>query len=151
MRGVLVGSFVLAIVSEIAVASPPLPVLSIAVDTNSGRKPFTVELASDPQSQKRGLMFRREMAPDAGMLFDFHDSLMLTFWMKNTFLPLDMLFIRADGTISTIEPNAVPFSTTPIPSAEPVRAVLEINGGRAHELGIHAGDRVRAAIFHNLD
>jgi uncharacterized protein len=151
MRAVLVISFVLGILSSSAIASPSLPVITIAVDTSAGRKAFSVEVASDARSQQRGLMFRRKMAPDAGMLFDFHDSLMLTFWMKNTFLPLDMLFIRTDGTISTIAPNAVPLTTTPIPSAEPVRAVLEINGGRAQQLGIHAGDRVRAAIFHNLN
>jgi uncharacterized membrane protein (UPF0127 family) len=85
------------------------------------------------------------------MLFDFHDDARLSFWMKNTVLPLDMLFIRSDGTISTIEPNAIPFSTTPIPSAEPVRAVLEINGGRARDLGIRTGDQVHAIIFHNTD
>jgi len=151
MRFVFVGFLILGIFSGSAVASPTLPVTTITVDTNSGPTVFTVELASDAQSQQQGLMFRKEMAPDAGMLFDFHEALMLTFWMKNTFLPLDMLFIRADGTISTIATNTVPLTTTPVPSAEPVRAVLEINGGRAQQLGIHAGDRVRAAIFHNLN
>jgi hypothetical protein len=151
MGGVLVGFLILGIFSGCAIASPSLPVTTITVDTKSGPKMFTVELASDPQSQQQGLMFRKEIAPDAGMLFDFHDPLMLTFWMKNTFLPLDMLFIRADGIISTIATNTVPLTTTPVPSAEPVRAVLEINGGRAQQLGIHAGDRVRAAIFHNLN
>ena len=92
-------------------------------------------------------MFRKQMAPDAGMLFDFHGLVMTQFWMKNTVIPLDMMFIRADGTISTIAANAVPYSETPIPSAEPVRAVLEINGGRARALGIAPGDRVHKAIF----
>ena len=126
-----------------------LPVETIRIETASGPKAFTVEIAADAISQERGLMFRREMPPDAGMLFDFHQEEQVAFWMKNTPLPLDMLFIKADGTVSSIEPNAIPFSTETIPAAEPVRAVLEINGGQAHALGIKPGDRVRSAIFHN--
>ena len=128
-----------------------LPVEQIRIDTANGSKSFTVEIAADVASQERGLMFRRDMAPDAGMLFDFHDEARVSFWMKNTPLPLDMLFIRADGTVASVEPNAIPYSTDSIPSAEPVRAVLEINGGRAHDLGIKPGDKVRSAIFHDLD
>ena len=94
-------------------------------------------------------MFRTALAPDAGMLFDFHKAQMEVFWMKNTILPLDMIFIRADGTISSIAPNAVPYSTTNIPSVEPVRAVLEINGGRAEKLGIEPEQAVHGAIFGN--
>lgn len=147
MRSGLFGILALVVLSVPALALPALPVETITIDTHNGPKTFTVEVASDYQSQQRGLMFRTRMAPDAGMLFDFHDSILLSFWMKNTFLPLDMLFIRADGTVSTISPNAVPLSTAAISSAEPVRAVLEINAGRAHELGILPGDRVHAAIF----
>lgn len=126
-----------------------LPVVHITIDTRSGSQPFTVEVASDFESQRHGLMNRRELAPDRGMLFDFHNDASLSFWMKDTYVPLDMLFIRSDGTISSIARNAVPLSTTPIRSTEPVRAVLEINGGAASALGIAAGDRVHAAIFHN--
>ena len=151
MRAAVVGAAVLLAASGCAIDPTALPVTKVTVDTASGPKAFTVELAADTASQERGLMFRREMAPNAGMLFDFHDDLRLAFWMKNTVLPLDMLFIRSDGTISTIEPNAIPYSTTPIPSVEPVRAVLEINGGRARDLGIRTGDRVHAIIFHNTD
>ncbi|HUO88073.1 MAG TPA: DUF192 domain-containing protein [Rhizomicrobium sp.] len=145
----LIASAVL--VSCAAFAQQPLPVETIRIDTAAGPQTFRVEIASDHASQERGLMFRSTMDSDAGMLFDLHQSERIAFWMKNTELPLDMLFIRADGTVSSIEPNAVPYSTDPIPSAEPVRAVLEINGGRAYALGIRPGDRVHATIFHNID
>ena len=146
----LIASLILA--SCASVTSPPqpsLPVEVISIDTTAGAHAFQVEIAANRESQARGLMYRREMAADAGMLFDLHQSEQISFWMKNTYLPLDMVFIRADGTVSSIEPNAIPFSTASIPSQEPVRAVLELNGGRAHELGIIPGDRVHSAIFAN--
>lgn len=151
MRATTIGALLLLATAGCASGPFKLPTAEITVDTASGPKIFEVEVAADPNSQQQGLMYRRELAPNAGMLFDFHTNAELSFWMKNTILPLDMLFIRSDGTISTIAANAVPYSTTPIPSAEPVRAVLEINGGRAHELGIRAGDRVHAAIFQNAN
>jgi len=135
--------------AECAGGPVSLPTVQISISTSTGPKDFLVEVASDSESQRRGLMFRRELAPNAGMLFDFHKATSLSFWMKNTILPLDMLFIRPDGTIATIAPNTIPLSTTPISSPEPVRAVLEINAGRVRELGIHTGDRVRATIFDN--
>jgi uncharacterized protein len=128
---------------------PALPSTTIFIDTSKGPKAFFVEVASDNASRERGLMYRRALAPDAGMLFDFHREVIVAFWMKNTPLPLDMLFIRSDGIISRVSPNAVPYSTKSIPSPGPVQAVLEINAGRASQLGIRAGDGVRAAIFHN--
>lgn len=139
--------------SAAAVPTAPngkLPVTTIVIDAGHGPVKFQAEVAADPESQEKGLMFRKSMAPDAGMLFDFHMPDMQTFWMKNTVIPLDMIFIRADGTISSIAPDAVPYSETPIPSYEPVRAVLEINGGRAAQLGILPGDHVHAAIFGNV-
>jgi uncharacterized membrane protein (UPF0127 family) len=152
MRAVFVSLIASVVLSACAAfAQQPLPVETIRIDTAQGPQAFHVEIAADHASQERGLMFRREMAPDAGMLFDLHQSEQIAFWMKNTELPLDMVFIRADGTVSSIEPNAIPYSTDPIPSAEPVRAVLEINGGRANVLGIKPGDKVRAAIFHDVD
>ena len=126
-----------------------LPTTKIVIDTAHGPVSFTVEVAADEASRQKGLMYRTELAPDAGMLFDFEKPALETFWMKNTPLPLDMLFIRQDGTISTIVTNTVPYSEEPIPSSEPVRAVLEINGGRSAALGIGQGDRVHAAIFGN--
>lgn len=125
----------------------PLPVARISIHTSNGEKKFKVEVAADPTTRNRGLMFRRSLAPDGGMLFDFHHASNVTFWMKDTPLPLDILFIRSDGTISNIDAYAIPYSTTPIPSGEPVRAVLEINGGLAHDLSIHEGDHVHGAIF----
>jgi uncharacterized protein len=128
-------------------ADKSLPLTTVIIDTDHGPHSFRVEVAADGPSQERGLMYRKQMAPDAGMLFDFHAPSMQTFWMKNTILPLDMIFIKQDGTISSIAPDAVPFSETSIPSAEPVRAVLEIIGGRAAALGIEPGQRVHNAIF----
>ena len=151
MRAVTITALMLLTTTAHASGPLSLPTTVIRVDTSSGPKTFEVEVASDPASQQRGLMYRRALAPNAGMLFDFHRSGDLSFWMKDTILPLDMLFIRSDGTISTIASDTVPYSTTPIPSAEPVRAVLEINGGRARDLGIRAGDTVHALIFHNAD
>ena len=103
---------------------------------------FTVEIAASPQEQERGLMFREALAPDRGMIFPYAPPVNASFWMKNTLIPLDMLFIRADGTVARIEANAVPLSLDPIPAGEPVAAVLEIAGGRSAELGIDAGAKV---------
>ena len=144
MRAVL---FSLALVAASGGAAAALPTTTISIATAKGATPFKVEVANDHASQEKGLMFRKTMAANAGMLFDFHTTVMTTFWMKNTVLPLDIIFIRSDGTISSIAGNAVPFSEAPIPSSEPIRAVLEINGGRAKTLGIEPGDKVHGAIF----
>jgi uncharacterized membrane protein (UPF0127 family) len=103
---------------------------------------FTVEMARTAQQQQRGLMFRTALGPDAGMMFPFDPPRPASFWMRNTLIPLDMIFIRTDGTIARIAANAVPRSETPIAVDETLTGVLEIRGGRAAELGIHAGDRV---------
>ena len=89
-------------------------------------------------------MYRTAMAPDAGMLFDFHTPQPVSFWMENTVLPLDMLFVRADGTIARIKANATPYSRENIPAGEPVQLVIELNGGRAAALGIAEGGHVHA-------
>ena len=134
-----------------AVSPPPapLPISTVVIDTALGPAKFRVEIAADEASRDYGLMNRKSMPANDGMLFDFHDPSQVTFWMKDTILPLDMLFIRADGTIANIKANAIPFSLVPIPAAEPVRAVLEINGGRAKALGIEPGEKVHNAIFAN--
>jgi hypothetical protein len=126
-----------------------LPTTKVVIDTQKGPVAFNVEVAADGASQEKGLMYRTALASDAGMLFDFHQPNLVVFWMKNTPLSLDMLFIRADGTVSTIAADAVPYSEDRLPSSEPVLAVLEINGGRAMALGIQPGDKVHAAIFGN--
>jgi uncharacterized membrane protein (UPF0127 family) len=103
---------------------------------------FTVEVAATPQDQQRGLMFRESLAPDQGMIFPYSPPINASFWMKNTLIPLDLLFIRADNTVARIEQNAVPLSLDPIVAGEPVVAVLEIAGGRSGELGIASGAKV---------
>jgi uncharacterized protein len=121
----------------------------LVIDTEGGARRFTVELAATPEEQAQGLMFRRTLAADAGMLFDLGGTRPATFWMKNTLIPLDMLFISADGRIADIHERAVPLSEAMIESKAPVRAVLELNGGSAARLGIHEGDVVHHALFGN--
>ncbi|HYC94859.1 MAG TPA: DUF192 domain-containing protein [Sphingomicrobium sp.] len=104
---------------------------------------FTVEVARTAEEQRVGLMNRQQLAPDRGMIFPFEDERIASFWMKNTLIPLDIIFVRADGSITNIEANTVPLSEEPVMSYEPVRAVLEIAGGRSAELGIKPGDRVK--------
>jgi uncharacterized membrane protein (UPF0127 family) len=108
---------------------------------------FKVEFVDSEPSRERGLMYRKSLAPDAGMLFDFKTPQKVNFWMKNTLIPLDMLFIDAQGRIISIHRQATPLSLDGIPSGGEVRGVLEIPGGRAQELGLSEGDRVRHRIF----
>jgi len=115
----------------------------LTIETAAGKRfHFTVELALTPAEQERGLMFRKSMAPDAGMLFVFDRVEPQVFWMKNTLIPLDMIFIRADGTIANIVEKAPPQTLDPRSSDGPAKAVLELNGGIARFLGINPGDRV---------
>jgi uncharacterized membrane protein (UPF0127 family) len=117
---------------------------------SSGREiKFDVEMATNDAERQHGLMYRKQLAPYEGMLFDFYREMPVSFWMKNTLIPLDMVFIAGDGTIRHVHANAVPLSTDTIPSQYPVRAVLEINGGSARLLGIKPGDKVRHPIFGN--
>jgi len=122
---------------------------SLVVATGGREIKFNIELALDEAQRARGLMFRDKLGPYDGMLFDFYREAPVSFWMKNTLIPLDMVFIAGDGTIRHIHANAVPLSTDAIPSEFPVRAVLEINGGSARLLGIKPGDKVRHPIFGN--
>jgi uncharacterized protein len=134
---------------EITKPQPTLPQKPLIIETTKGLVRFTVEMATTWPQQETGLMFRKVVAPNQGMLFDFGKDDPVSFWMKNTLIPLDMLFIKKDGRIARIAANAKPLSTDGIPSYEPVRAVLEIAGGRAAELGLKPGDLVRNAAFGN--
>ena len=131
--------------AEIATARetrPALEEIPLEIRSDSGTHGFTVEVARTPDQQGRGLMFRESLAPDAGMLFPFPQPRPASFWMKNTPTPLDILFIREDGTIARIGENTTPHSLELVGVGEPVAAVLEIAGGRSVELGIEEGDRV---------
>ena len=114
----------------------------VTITTSGASHVFRVELARTEAEQERGLMYRPSVPADGGMLFPFAIPRVASFWMKNTQVPLDMLFIRTDGSIARIAANTVPLSLTPVTAGEPVGAVLEIAGGRAAELGIEEGDKV---------
>jgi len=103
---------------------------------------FTVEVARSLEEQAQGLMNRQSLGPDRGMIFPYDPPVAASFWMKNTLIPLDMIFIRKDGVIARIEANTVPLSLDPVAAGEPVAAVLELAGGRSAELGISAGAKV---------
>lgn len=119
-----------------------LDLVALTVASRGRDHVFTVEVARTPAQQERGLMNRRALAADAGMLFPFDPPRPASFWMRNTLIPLDMIFIRPDGTIARIAANTVPLSETLVGVPEPMTAVLELRGGRAAELGIREGDRV---------
>ena len=123
-------------------ATRAVDVLPVRIKTQKGVSLFHVEVARTPAEQQRGLMYRKSLAPDGGMIFLFEAPERAVFWMKNTYIPLDLLFIRADGSIARIAANATPFSLEPIDAGEDVAAVIEIAGGRAAAAGIHEGDMV---------
>jgi len=119
----------------------------LVIVTDTGEHRFEVELARSPEDRARGLMFRRSLPENQGMLFDFARDEDIGMWMQNTYLPLDMVFIRADGTVARVERSATPFSTEIIRAGQPVRAVLELLGGTARRIGLKPGDRVRHPVF----
>ena len=119
----------------------------LAIVTASARHAFMVEVARDDATRAQGLMYRRSLSPDRGMLFDFKRVEPASMWMQNTYVSLDMLFIRPDGTIARVVQNTEPLSTRTIPSGEPVLAVLEVVAGTAARLGIKAGDRIEHPLF----
>lgn len=116
--------------------------LPLVVHGAKGEHRFDVEVALTPKEQEQGLMFRKSLAADAGMLFPMEPPRTASFWMKDTLIPLDMLFILTDSTIAFIKAQAEPYSREPVSAGVPVAAVLELRGGRAAELGIKEGDRV---------
>jgi len=142
-----IGVFFLFIVLLAAgpVRTAPLPTLEIA--SKSGVHVFAIEIADTEEAREKGLMFRKQLPEGEGMLFDFHRDQDVSFWMQNTYIPLDMIFIQGDGRILRVAENAEPLSTRTISSGGPVRAVLEVIGGTAEKLGIGPGDRVAYPPF----
>lgn len=135
-------------VSAAAVAQlAQFPTAELTIVTAGGPHKFNVEVAATPAQLQQGLMFRQKLAPDAGMLFDFKAPTPATMWMKNTLIPLDMLFVDQQGRIINIQQRAVPGSLDTIAAAAPARAVIELNGGTASRLGIRPGDKVIFPIF----
>ena len=129
--------------------NPQGPTESLDVVAHDGKvHHFKVEVVDNDDSRERGLMFRMSLAPNAGMLFDFRTPQDVAFWMKNTYIPLDIIFIAADGHILNIARQARPMDESNLPSAGPALGVLEIAGGRAAQLDIEPGDLVRHRIFH---
>ncbi|MDP9787718.1 DUF192 domain-containing protein [Agrobacterium tumefaciens] len=122
----------------------------LTIETASGKThDFVAELALDDAQRAQGLMFRKSMPSEYGMLFDFGEARAVAMWMRNTLIPLDMLFIGSDGRITHIHENAVPHSEAIISSRGPVKFVLELNGGAAKRSGIKPGDMVRSAQIGN--
>lgn len=127
---------------------PPLATETLVIVTRDGtRHSFRTEMAVQPQDQMIGMMFRTSMAPDDAMLFDWGAPRESSMWMRNTLIPLDMIFIAADGRIHRIHERAVPQSLATIDSRGPVRATLEVQGGTAERLNLRVGDRVLHRVF----
>ena len=145
-RAIALAGLLLAIWAG-AVRAAPCEAGRIHLLTGDGRVSFAVELALTPEAQSRGLMFRPELAGDAGMLFVYPTPRTARFWMKNTMIPLDMIFLRDDGTVANVAAETRPYSRTPHASEGAVRAVLEINGGLAAELGIGPGTQAVHPAF----
>ena len=125
----------------------PAELATLEIASKTGVHPFAVEVVENEADRAKGLMYRKEVPEGRGMLFDFHTEQEVSFWMQNTYVSLDMLFIRADGRILSIAENTEPLSTRLIPSKGQVRAVLEVVAGTSRKLGIAPGDRVAFPIF----
>ena len=153
MRPRLVSSLLVLLCAVLALARPAgagAPE-ELVIETANGPRQFAVEIATTPAERARGLMFRERLAPDAGMLFLYAVDQPVSMWMKNTLIPLDMLFIARDGRILKIAERTVPLSTAVIASDGEVAAVLELNGGTADRVGLRPGDHVRYAAFGGTD
>ena len=127
---------------ELGRSAAGLEQIPLTISSRGRNHRFVVEVAATREEQAYGLMNRSSLAPDRGMIFPMDPPRDARFWMKNTLIPLDIIFIRPDGTIANIAANTVPMSLDPVPSEGPVKAVLEIAGGRAAELGIAPGATV---------
>jgi uncharacterized membrane protein (UPF0127 family) len=125
----------------------PQPTDILTIEGDGGRHVFRIEVAVTPEQKATGLMFRRELAPDAGMLFTYDTPQLIQMWMRNTYIPLDMVFIGANGRVLNIAERTVPESLAIVPSAGPAVGVLEVAGGTAARLRIRPGDRVIHPFF----
>jgi uncharacterized membrane protein (UPF0127 family) len=134
-----------------AETSEPVPVAGptqpLKISSSGRVHSFAVEMAQTDEQRSRGLMYRKSLPAGRGMLFDFKQEQPVAFWMKNTYVSLDMIFIRADGTILNIAENTEPLSEKMVPAAGPVRGVLEVVAGTTSKLGIKPGDKVAHPIF----
>jgi uncharacterized protein len=139
--------FLLAIMLAVTPAFAATKTERLVVETAAGERVFNVEVVRNDEERNRGLMHRKSLAEDAGMLFDYDPPQEVAFWMKNTLIPLDIIFIDNKGRIITIAENTTPLSLERIPSHGEARGVLEIKGGFAKKHGIKVGDRVRHEIF----
>ncbi|MEO9636154.1 MAG: DUF192 domain-containing protein [Parasphingorhabdus sp.] len=128
--------------SDLALSEAGLRQVPLSIKTANATHELVVEVAESSAQQAQGLMFRTELAPDKGMIFPFAKDRAASFWMKNTVISLDIIFLRRDGTIESIAANTIPYSLAPVRSNEPVATVLEIAAGRAAELNIGPGDTV---------
>jgi len=146
-RGSATGVGALLAGALLAAPAPADEMDNLVIETASGPVQFTVELADTPDERAQGLMFRDALAPNAGMLFIYPRDQIISMWMKNTLIPLDMLFIGGDGRVLGIAERTVPLSLHSISSEGPARAVLEVNGGTAARHGIRPGDRVHHPLL----
>jgi uncharacterized protein len=137
----------LALFAGLSFASAEGPLTPLTMQTKAGPVRFEVETAKTAEERQVGLMYRRALADDRGMLFDFGSDTDVIMWMKNTFIPLDMVFIRSDGVVHRVESNTTPFSEALIPAGAPVRYVVELAAGVAAKRGIARGDRVDHALI----
>ena len=140
-------AFVLFLAASFGVTAQSGELDSLEIVTATGRHVFQVEIANNDATRERGLMDRRFMAADHGMLFEFDREAPVSFWMKNTYIPLDMIFIAPSGVVTHIAANAEPLSERVIPSGGPCIGVLELNGGVAASIGLKVGDKVHHPFF----
>lgn len=142
-RSAFVALFSLVLLTAVAAADIAFRQTSLTLRGPDGKEhPFTIELALSNAERMQGLMYRKAMPADHGMLFDFGEERLVTMWMRNTVLPLDMLFIGSDGVVKTVRERAVPFSESIISSGEDVQYVLEVNAGTVKRLGLGPGSRI---------
>ena len=140
-------AFVVFLAVSVHLSARPGELDSLDIVTSTGRHAFQVEIADNNATRERELMDRRYMAADHGMLFEFDRDAPVSFWMKNTYIPLDMIFIAPSGAVTHIAASAEPLSERVIPSGGPCVAVLELNAGTAASIGLQVGDKVRHPFF----